>query len=190
MLALEKLNRANKVILVWVSGHQSIPRNEIADTLAKEGASKAPTGPIAGVPFAVGKETIRSHLSREHLIKWKTSKSCRQAKLLMKNTNVSRTNELLTMSRQRLRVAVGLLTGHSSLLSTYLFNLGLAERRECRLCGDEREDSVHLLCHCPSLLHKRYRIWGRMFLNPPDLGTVRVVDLLSLVLDTRLAPNT
>jgi hypothetical protein len=46
------------------------------------------------------------------------------------------------MSKLRLRAAVGLLTGHTS-LRAHLYKLGHTERQECRLCGYEKEDSVH-----------------------------------------------
>jgi hypothetical protein len=58
------------------------------------------------------------------------------------------------------------------------------ERQECRLCGYEKEVSVHTVCDCPVLACKRYRILGCMFLNLEDLEKVRVSSLLSLVANT------
>jgi hypothetical protein len=89
------------------------------------------------------------------------------------------------MSNLRLRAAVGLLTGHTT-LRAHLYKFGHTERRECRLCGYDREDSVHIVCDCPVLACKRYRIWGCMFLKPEDLEKVRVSSLLSLVANTGL----
>jgi hypothetical protein len=89
------------------------------------------------------------------------------------------------MNRSRLRVAVGLLTGHTS-LRAHLYKLGHTERRECRLYGYEKEDSVHIVCDCPVLACKKYRILGCMFLKPEDLQNVRVSSLLSLVANTGL----
>jgi hypothetical protein len=87
--------------------------------------------------------------------------------------------ELQAMNRSRLRAAVGLLTGHTN-LRAHLYKLVHTERQECRLCGYEKEDSVHVVCDCPVLACKRYRIFGCMLLKPEDLENVRVSSLLSL----------
>jgi hypothetical protein len=84
------------------------------------------------------------------------------------------------MNKLRLRAVVGLLTGHSN-LRAHLYKLGHTEEQECRLCGYEKEDSVHIVCDCLVLACKRYRILGCMFLTPEDLENVRVSSLLSLV---------
>jgi hypothetical protein len=89
------------------------------------------------------------------------------------------------MNKLRLRAAVGLLTGHTS-LRAYLYKLGCTERQECRLCGYEKEDSVHIVCDCPVLDCKRYRLLGCMFLKLEDLENVRVSSLLSLVTNAGL----
>jgi hypothetical protein len=60
------------------------------------------------------------------------------------------------------------------------------EGQELRLCGYEKEDTVHIVCDCPVLACKRYRILGCMFLKPEDLKKVRVSSLLSLVANTGL----
>jgi hypothetical protein len=105
--------------------------------------------------------------------------------MLMKYPLPSRGNELLAMSKLRLRAAAGLLTGHTS-LRAHLYKPGHTERQECRLCSYDKEDSVHTVCDCPVLACKRCRIWGNMFLKPKDLEKVSVGSLLSLVANTGL----
>ena len=89
------------------------------------------------------------------------------------------------MSKLRLRAAVGLLTGHTS-LRAHLYKLVHTERQKCWLCGHDKEASVHTVCHCPVLACKIYKIWGSMFLKPEDLEKVRMGSLLSLVTNTGL----
>jgi hypothetical protein len=64
-----------------------------------------------------------------------------------------RANEVLAISRWRLRAAGGLLTGHTT-LKAHLYKLGHAERQECGLCGYDKEDTVHTVCDCPVLACK------------------------------------
>jgi hypothetical protein len=84
------------------------------------------------------------------------------------------------MSKLRFRAAVGLLTGHTT-VRAHLYKTGHTERQECRLCGYNKEDTVHIVCQYPVLTCKRYRVWGSMFLKPEDVEKVRVGNLLSLV---------
>ncbi|XP_020297990.1 uncharacterized protein LOC109862370 [Pseudomyrmex gracilis] len=95
-----------------VPGHQGIRDNEIANGLAKLGTLEEPAGQKVGVPFAVEKNYIKDRLKREHQDSWKKLKSCRQAKLLMSQPSSSRAKELLAVDKDRLRLSIGLLTGH------------------------------------------------------------------------------
>jgi hypothetical protein len=104
---------------------------------------------------------------------------------MMRYPLTGRANELLAMNILRLRTAVGLLTGHTS-LRAHLHKLGHTESQECRLCVYDKEDSVHFVCDCPVLACKRYRIWGCVFLKPEDVENVRVSSLLSLVANTEM----
>jgi hypothetical protein len=61
-----------------------------------------------------------------------------------------------------------------------MYKLGHTERQDCLLCRHDKEDSVNIVCHCPVLACKRYRIWGRMCLKPEDLQKVRVDSLFKL----------
>jgi hypothetical protein len=97
----------------------------------------------------------------------------------------SRTKELQAACRQKHQVAVGLLRGHTT-LRAYMFKLGHTLRQDCRLCREEREDSVHIVGHYPVLACKRYRNLGRGFLKPNDLENLRVNGLISHVDNTKL----
>jgi hypothetical protein len=89
------------------------------------------------------------------------------------------------MSKLKIRAAVGLLTGHTS-LKAHLYKRGHTKRQECQLCGYDKEDSGHIVCDCPVSACRRYRIWGRMFLKPEDLEKGRVSSLLCLLANTGL----
>ena len=66
MQALNELGEQNKIAMVWIPGHQGLHGNEVADGLAKLGTLEDPVEPVVGVPFAVGKDTIRKILEKEH----------------------------------------------------------------------------------------------------------------------------
>ncbi|XP_032685833.1 uncharacterized protein LOC116850995 [Odontomachus brunneus] len=184
MQALARLGESNKITLVWIPGHQGFLGNEIADELAKLGTQMDPATQIVGVAFVTGINIIRGWLEREHVGSWRAVGGCRTAKRLMEQPS-GRANELLAINRLRLKVGLCLLTGHITLRS-HLNKLGLTEQSDCRLCGEEREDSAHILCWCPVLTCKRYRSWGCVFMEPEDLNGKRVSSLINLVSDTRL----
>ena len=94
----------------------------------------------------MGKEVIRSHLRQEHLNRWKTCKGCCQSKTLMSEPLSSGTKELQAMRTEKVKVAVGLLTGHTT-FRTCMFELRFTQRQNCRLCGDKKEDIVCIVCH-------------------------------------------
>jgi len=74
-----KLSQSNKVTLVWIPGHHGITGNAEADGLAKRGTNEVPSDQTASIPFAEGKEVIKSHLRWEYLNRWKTCKGCCQS---------------------------------------------------------------------------------------------------------------
>jgi hypothetical protein len=115
--------------------------------------------------------------------RWAACTGCQQSKILMRYPLPSRHKQLLAMIKLRLRAVVKLLTGHTSLRDR-LYRLGHTEQQGCRLCGYDKENSVHIVCDCPVLACKRYRSWGSTFLKPEDLQTVRVSSQLNLAANT------
>ncbi|XP_011687449.1 PREDICTED: uncharacterized protein LOC105449763 [Wasmannia auropunctata] len=181
--ALNSLGKKCTLTLVWTPGHQGILGNEVADGLAKAGTQMNPATQAVGVPYAAGKKTIK--LEGGHVKSWQATSGCRISKQLMSLSLRSRANELLSMSRTKARVGVGLLTGHVALRG-HLYNLGITTQKKCRLCGEESEDSIHILCHCPALVCKRYRSWGNIFVKPKDLEDKKVNSFIRLATDARL----
>ena len=162
-----------------------IPGNKEADWLAKAGAIKVPPNQFT-IAFSEGKKLIKKQLDLEHQGRWAACTGCWQSEMLMRYPLSSRANELLAVSKLRLRAAVGLLTGKTALWA-HLYKLGHTEQQERRLCEHDKGDSVHIVYHCPVLACKRYRIWSSRFLKPKDLEKVRVGSLLSLAANAGLA---
>jgi hypothetical protein len=69
------------------------------------------------------------------------------------------------MSRQKLKVTVGLLTGHIT-LRVHMFKCGLTKQQDYQLCGDVKEDSLHIQRYCQALACNRSRTLGHTFLKP------------------------
>ncbi|KAK0073414.1 hypothetical protein PV326_013446 [Microctonus aethiopoides] len=61
--------------------------------------------------------------------------------------------------------------------------LGIGADATCRFCEEDKEDSPHLLCDCPTLATMRYHHWGVDFLSKNQLAEKRVTEIL------RLAPK-
>jgi hypothetical protein len=130
MQVLEKLSKSNRVTLMWILGHQGIPGSEEADRLAKEGAVEVPPDQFAAIPFSVGKNLIKKQSEQKHRDRWTACTGYRQSKVLMSYLLPSGASELLAINKLRLRAAVGLLTGYTT-LRALLYKLGHTEGQEC-----------------------------------------------------------
>jgi len=182
MQVLEKLTGSNTVTLVWIPEHHGIPGNEEADKLAKEG-TKVPSDHTIGIPFAVGKEVIMSHLREEHMNRWKTCTGCYQSNMLMSEPPQRRAKELQAMLRLQLKVAVGLLTGHTT-LRAHMFRHGLHNGRTANYAYMEKKMVCILYVWHWHAKDTEPRVV--MFFKPKDLENVRVNSLTSLIANTRL----
>ena len=109
MYASSEVSELDDFTLVWKPG------NDEADRRAKQ----APPNQFAAIPFSVGEQIVTKHLELKHQARWAACTGCRQSKVLMSYPLTSRANGLLAMSRLRLRAAVGLLTGHTTLKSSF-----------------------------------------------------------------------
>jgi hypothetical protein len=68
----------------------------------------------SGYIYGMGRE-VGSQLRQEHLNRWKTSEGSHQSKILMSKLLPSKIKELQSLSGRKLKAAVRLLTGHTTL---------------------------------------------------------------------------
>ncbi|KAK0097737.1 hypothetical protein PV326_014117 [Microctonus aethiopoides] len=52
--------------------------------------------------------------------------------------------------KSELSITIRLLTGHG-LFKSHCKNIGVGSDANCRFCGEDGEDCLHLLCDCPAL---------------------------------------
>lgn len=98
---------------------------------------------------------------------WKNTIIARQAKRFI-TPNASMTRKILELSKKDLSIYTGLITGHCP--SRYHLKLiGKLQDDVCRLCGIDKEDSEHLLCHCPAIFDKRRKFFDKGLTTPFEI---------------------
>jgi hypothetical protein len=88
-----------------------------------------------------------------------------------KKPSARKAGELLNLSRNKLRIMTGLLTGHCH-LKGHLFKLGLVNSPECNRCKQASETTLHVLCDCEALATLRFRYLGHHFMKPGDFEDI------------------
>jgi hypothetical protein len=151
--SLQKLALSNRIRLVWVPGYCGIHGN-------KEAAAFA--GPEPWLPLAPSSVKRREWewLLKSHCASWNLETACHQSKMWLKKPNPGLTRYLLRLPRSKLRILVGLITGHCP-LNKHLHHMGLIDEPICIACGMEDESAFHLLCDCPSLISLRIRSFSK-----------------------------
>ena len=179
---LETLSSENDVTLIWVPGHSGIPGNERADELARNGSSVGFVGaePAVGRYAGLIKALVRRETENMHQNRWEALDSCRQSKEFLVGCSKKNTRFLLGLGRTRLRVLVGILTGHTS-LNYHLHKMGIVNDPICRGCGLEPETARHFVCACPALMNLRTRFLGDFYLTPEEQLGLDLADLLSFI---------
>lgn len=167
--SLQNLASRNQVNLYWVPGHCGIDGNERADMLARLGSSHQFTGPepFCGLSASSLRMELRIWESSTIEANWKNTLIARQAKRFV-TPNASITRKILDLSKRDLSTYTGLITGHCP--SRYhLKIIGKLQDDVCRLCGMDKEDSEHLLCHCPAICNTRRKFFDKGLITPLDV---------------------
>ena len=159
------------ITLIWVPGHSNIDGNEIADVLAKQGASGGTRTEKVGPPINHVKYNIHQHFLSEANKRWARSTRYRITKKTWPTYAKKRTEDLLKRDRSEIARIVAVCTGHWP-IGTHAARLGIPFNPHCRSCQDtQAEESVtHFLCECPALSSHRLAAFGKRFLD--DLSEV------------------
>jgi len=110
------------------------------------------------MPYNAVKTAIRQWAYVQANNRWQNIETCQQAKLIIQGHSSGRTWELLRLPRQKLRLATGILTGHSQ-LNRHLSVMGITSDPTCNYCEEGLETAAHFLCKCSHFVTQHQEIW-------------------------------
>jgi len=181
---LNECAQLNEVTLMWVRGHIGTEQNERADELAKLGSSQPFIGPEPRV--ALGTAAIDGLLAEWsyslHRKRWRELDTCKCARLFLATPLKDIAKGLLALKRSSLSWLIAMVTGHGN-FRLHLKKLKLVEEEDCRLCLEEQETAVHILCNCPALASTRMSVFGQRFLAEDKLDNLKFKDMLAFSQD-------
>ena len=138
---LTSLSKTNTVVLQWIPAHCNVQGNEMADTLAKDGATKEQTD--KSTTYSEAKTIIKA----KHNRKWKEQ-----------HPNHNKEDAFYHLNRYEQVVLFRLRTGHNR-LNHHLQRLKICSSDQCP-CETGTQTTEHLLQHCPLHEALRRRTWS------------------------------
>ena len=187
---LSELGDSNKVTINWIKAHVGHKGNEIADRLAKRGANLIDDidEPIIPVATQVIKRKIDVWAENKHKHRWKSKRKHILEKYEYKETKIFLPEpagriwkQLKNLTRREARICTAMITGHS-LLQKHMVRMKKADFPDCEQCMEwEEETPVHFICECMAYCSIRYNIFGKQFLNPKELKSLRLKQILRFV---------
>ena len=147
---LNKLANNRKVSIHWIRSHtNNCCGNEATDAQAKSGTVSCNLVETP-VPVAFLKDQIHRAFMKVWNEEWKSTVTCRQTKIFFPELDTKQSEFLLLLGRKMLGLTISLITGHN-MLNYHRHVMCKDHDPLCRLCGEENEDSFHLIGECPVL---------------------------------------
>ena len=176
---LNKLATFNDIYLNYIPAHTGQKGNEIADRLAKLGASNTNTNLIAPVlPVMKNqyREQVRKAVRGYQNEEWKKRVRGRVTKIFFPRTESHKNEKIINLPKGKLSKLIQCLTGHVH-LNKQLYRLKKWESPKCK-CEEEDESADHFLLQCPLYARQRWQTMGMAFV-PPSMAPSIKLDKIS-----------
>ena len=186
---LNTLGLNNKVTIKWIPGHKGYDGNEIADSLAKNGASKdSNEKPWHRIPHSLPIRKIKNYYTNNLIIRWNGTKLSKQTKILITiligaaNNDIKKLYKRVTsLNIKNIKTLIKTVTGHNN-LKYHLEKTGYAYDNDCTYCSPEEkykkygeiyeeETALHILCDCIAFTKTRIETYGKPYIKPQELNT-------------------
>ena len=172
---LNKLATFNDIYLNYIPAHTGQKGNEIADRLAKLGASNTNTNLIAPVlPVMKNqyREQVRKAVRGYQNEEWKKRVRGRVTKIFFPNTESHKNEKIINLPKGKLSKLIQCLTGHVH-LNKQLYRLKKWESPKCK-CEEEDESADHFLLQCPLYARQRWQTMGMAFVPPSMAPSIKL----------------
>ena len=137
--------------------------------------------PVCGIPYRNAQQVVRRWANKQHLSEWNLSPGNIHGKRMVIRPSKKLAEDLIRLSRPKLRKVIGFLTGHAP-LRKHLHTMGIHQISTlCRLCEMEDETATHLIFECEALARSRANIFGSIDefgIIPQDNLTTNVLELV------------
>lgn len=103
-------------------------------------------------------------LWRELVNAWRSSQTGEHTKRFLKEPSVELTkspHRELLLKKADIKITVGLITGHITLVNSYKKHIGIRDDPDCDRCAGGQETAEHLLCFCQAWTGKRIETFGK-----------------------------
>jgi len=166
---LNRLSRTKAITIRWVKAHIGHKGNELADTMAKEGAGFSIVGmePYLPLPDSSWKGEVLDSTRHKWGKRWNARWDCRQTKLWYPGPEVRKAKHFMQLGREELGLCAQFITGHN-FMARHTTLLGETRNGWCRLCLNEEEPETawHVAAECPTVRNHRVDIFLAHLMSP------------------------
>ena len=151
----EFINLGGKISFYWIRGHDDSTGNEYADFLAKSGTELECDPYPLPFPISCVKEEVKNYFWTLAENRYLRNPIGRQTKNFIPTVPNTDFVKVLNFSRGQCSLITQWVLGHNNLRYHYSL-MGKSDTSICRLCGEGREEVLHLMWYCPALSYLRH----------------------------------
>ena len=160
--------------------------NRVADELANQGRLMPEVeGDAPKTPWSLIKSDLVRQVNKYWSFKWMQQGTCRQSKDFFPEVDISRSFDIIGLSRKQWARVIGLFTGHNG-MGRHVFLCSDPNDLEstpptCPKCEEDDETSKHIMGYCPALHMLRRELFKESFIDPPfdDLRISKVLTFMT-----------